>query len=145
RGTEHLLAALERQARLPEAFVLVSTVAVYGREAGEGLTEATPREAEDPYGLSKRQAEDAVQAWGARHGVRVGIVRLPLVAGTGAPGNLGAMVQAIRRGRYLGIGDGSARRSVVLAADVARVLPAVAERGGTYNLTDGRHPSFAEI
>lgn len=144
-GTKHLLDALDAQERPPGAFVLVSTVAVYGREAGEGLDEETPCEATDPYGLSKRQAEDAVLDWGARRGVRVGIARLPLVAGAGAPGNLGAMVRAIRRGRYLGIGDGRARRSMVLAGDVARVLPVMAERGGIYHLTDGRHPSFAEV
>jgi GlcNAc-P-P-Und epimerase len=145
RGTSNLLSALERQATVPGAFVLVSTVGVYGQEAGEGLTEETSHAATDPYGVSKSQAEESVLKWGAQHGVRVGIVRLPLVAGPGAPGNLGAMVQGIRTGRYLGIGDGSARRSVVLAPDVARILPVVAERGGTYNLTDGHHPTFAEI
>lgn len=144
-GTAHLLTALERQDELPRAFVLISTVAVYGLESGVGFDEETPRTATDPYGLSKRQAEDAVLAWGARSGVRTSVVRLPLVAGVDAVGNLGAMVRAIRRGRYLGIGDGSARRSVVLASDVARVLPTIAERGGIYNLTDGIHPSFAEI
>lgn len=144
-GTQHLLDALDRLPTPPQAFVLVSTVAVYGRESGEGLSEETPREADDPYGLSKCQAEDIVLRWGEERGVRIGIVRLPLVAGAGAPGNLGAMVHAIRRNRYFGVGDGSARRSVVHAVDVARVLPRVAEKGGTYNLTDGYHPSFVEI
>lgn len=145
QGTANLLKALEQQDRLPESFVLVSTVAVYGRDVGEGLNEDTPRDATDPYGLSKRQAEDLVLEWGERNGVVIGIVRLPLVAGSGAPGNLGAMISAMRRGRYAGIGDGSARRSIVNAIDVAAVLPTVGETGGIYHLTDGQHPSFAEI
>lgn len=145
QGTAHVLEALERQDRLPQSFVLISTVAVYGRDVGDGLTEDTPREATDPYGLSKRQAEDLAIEWGERNGVQVGVVRLPLVAGPSAPGNLGAMIDAMRRGRYAGIGSGGARRSIVNAVDVAAILPILAQTGGTYHLTDGQHPSFAEI
>lgn len=145
RGTTNLLAALDRLGQVPRSFVLVSTVAVYGRDVGEGLSEDTSRDATDPYGLSKRQAEDLVLDWGQKNGVIIGVVRLPLVAGPGAPGNLGAMIHAIRRGRYAGIGDGSARRSIVSAGDAAAVLPTVADIGGIYHLTDGEHPSFAEI
>ena len=144
-GTRHLLTSLDRLLRQPEALVLISTVAVYGRESGSLLDENTPREASDPYGLSKAQAEDVVREWGDRSGVRIGIVRLPLVAGPSVQGNLGAMVAAMRRGLYLGVGDGTARRSVVNASDVALALPQVAARGGTFHLTDGRHPTFAQI
>lgn len=145
RGTENLLAALEKQDALPHSFVLISTVAVYGLEDGQAIGEDAPRKAEDPYGDSKRHAEDLVLEWGERQGVRVGIVRLPLVVGASAPGNLGKMISAIRKGRYLGIGGGTARRSIVLAEDVARILPIVAEKGGIFNLTDGHHPTFKEI
>jgi len=144
-GTKNLLLGLEQAGALPEALVFVSTVAVYGVEGGEALDEDAPRKAVDPYGESKRQAEDLLVEWGERKGVRIGIVRLPLVAGRGAPGNLGAMVSALRRGRYLGIGRGDARRSMVLAADVARTLPKVAASGGIFHLTDGHHPSFVEL
>ncbi|WP_063815897.1 NAD-dependent epimerase/dehydratase family protein [Sorangium cellulosum] len=145
KGTERLLEALGRDRQLPEAFVLVSTVAVYGADEGRSLDEDTPRRAADPYGVSKREAEDVVLAWGRERGVRTAIARLPLVAGGGAPGNLGAMVRALRRKRYLGVGDGAAQRSMVMARDVAEILPKMAETGGTYNLTDGHHPTFAEL
>jgi nucleoside-diphosphate-sugar epimerase len=144
-GTKNLLRALERTDKLPEAVVLISTVAVYGREEGMQLDETTPRKAIEPYGASKREAEDFLMAWCSRHGVRAGVVRLPLVAGSNAPGNLGAMVGALRKGTYLGIGSGAARRSMVMASDVAQVLPEVARAGGVYNLTDGYHPSFMEF
>jgi nucleoside-diphosphate-sugar epimerase len=143
-GTRNLLAALRRNT-LPESFVLVSTVAVYGMQVGENVTESAPREARDPYGDSKIRAEDEVTQWGQQHAVRIGIVRLPLVAGRSPPGNLGRMFRAIARGRYVGIGDSSARRSMVLAEDVGRVMERVAHVGGVYHLTDGYHPSFAEI
>lgn len=144
-GTLNLLRALERASRLPVAVVLASTVAVYGMETGRLLDEETPRAARDPYGASKRMAEDALVEWGEKRGVRVGIVRLPLVAGRGAPGNLGAMVRALRRGRYLGVGTGAARRSMVWAEDLVHVLPKIAHTGGVFHLTDDHHPSFSEL
>ena len=144
-GTENLLRGLEQSGAEVGTVVLVSTVAVYGVESGELLDESVPRLAADPYGASKSQAEDRVTEWCAHRGIRAGILRLPLVAGADPPGNLGAMVRGLCRGRYLGIGDGSARRSLVLASDVAQALPILAERGGTYHLTDGVHPSFREL
>jgi nucleoside-diphosphate-sugar epimerase len=145
RGTRNLFLSLEEAGGLTESLVLVSTVAVYGLEEGEDFEEKTARVATDPYGESKRQAEDLALEWGDKTGVRIGIVRLPLVAGPRAPGNFGAMVTALQRGRYLGVGPGGARRSMVLARDVAQVLPRVAELGGVYHLTDGHHPSFREL
>jgi nucleoside-diphosphate-sugar epimerase len=144
-GSKALLRALEQTGQLPEAFVLVSTVAVYGVEAGTLLDESTPCRAEDAYGASKRESEEAVIAWGQQRGVRTAIARLPLVAGPGAPGNLGAMVRGLRDGKYLGLGSGEARRSMVWAADVGRILPKLASVGGVFHLTDGHHPSFAEL
>ena len=144
-GTRNLLTALERLPQLPESFVLISTVAVYGLKHGSLLDESTPRHASDPYGSSKRQAEDLCIEWCTRHGVRAGIVRLPLVAGPGAPGNLGAMLKQLLRGPYFGIGSGSARRSMVWVRDVANILPRVAACGGVFHLTDGHHPSYAEF
>jgi nucleoside-diphosphate-sugar epimerase len=145
QGTGNLLRALEHSAKLPEAFVYVSSVNVYGCEAGEMIDEETPRTACDPYGASKREGEDKVLEWCARLGVRGGVVRIPVVVGKGVHGNLKAMVEALRRRRYFGVGSGSARRSMVLASDVARILPAIARLGGTYNLTDGYNPSFLEL
>jgi nucleoside-diphosphate-sugar epimerase len=144
-GTRNLLKHLEQGERLPESFVLVSSVSVYGREEGELLDETTARDAVDPYGVSKCQAEDTVLEWGMVHGVRIGIVRLPLVVGSGAPGNLKLMINALKGRRYCGVGSGAARRSMVLVADVSRILPAIAKLGGTFNLTDGYHPSFLEL
>jgi nucleoside-diphosphate-sugar epimerase len=55
------------------------------------------------------------------------------------------MVSAIAAGRYLGVGTGTARRSMVRLADVAEVFPKIAVVGGVFHLTDGFHPSFAEL
>jgi nucleoside-diphosphate-sugar epimerase len=144
-GTRNLLRALERTGYLPERLVFASSVAVYGARSGELLAENTPRLAADPYGASKRAAEDFVCEWGSRHRVHTGVVRLPLAVGRDARGMFGIMLRALKARRYLGVGRGSARRSMVLADDAVSGLRAVALKGGVFNLTDGRHPSFAEM
>jgi len=55
------------------------------------------------------------------------------------------MIKGIKKGYYFRIGDGSARRSMVLAKDVAELIPKISSESGIYNLTDGYHPSFKEL
>lgn len=143
-GTARLLDSLSGES-WPAMAVLVSTVSVYGRDEGELLDEETPLAAADPYGASKIEAERIFRGWAERHGVRWTILRLPLVWGEDPPGNLGAMIAAMRAGRYFGIGRGEARKSVVWGMDVGRILLRAAREGGVYHLTDGHHPRFCEI
>lgn len=145
QGTLNLLKGLEGLSSLPKSFIYISSVAVYGLTEGMLLDESTPLNASDPYGKSKKMAEEAVLDWGNKHNVKIGILRLPLVAGTHPPGNLNRMLRAQRAGYYFQIGSGEAKRSMVSAIDVANIIPFLAERGGTYNLTDQHHPSFAEL
>jgi len=143
-GTKNLLSALSLS-EPPEAILFVSTVAVYGLETGEMIAEDQARQATDPYGLSKIDAEDVLHGWATGKNTRLSILRLPLVAGPNPVGNLGAMVSALKARRYVNIAGGRARRSMVLARDVADAMPLAADHGGTYHLTDGHHPSFAEL
>jgi nucleoside-diphosphate-sugar epimerase len=145
KGTENLLKSLEVPGRKPLAFVFVSSVAVYGLETGLDIREVQPLNALDPYGKSKILAEELVAAWCIKNDVICSILRLPLIAGENAPGNLRAMINSIKKGYYFNVGGGVARKSIVLAQDVAEIIMNVAEVGGVYNLTDGYHPSFAEL
>lgn len=145
KGTQNLLQGLEESQSLPKAFIFISTVAVYGKENGINISEDAPLLAKDPYGLSKIQAEQLVLDWCKKHNVICTILRLPLLAGQNPPGNLGAMIKGIQKGYYFNIAAGKSKKSMVLAEDVARSILKVAEIGGIYNLTDGYHPSFAEL
>lgn len=145
KGTERLVTALERLPALPKSIIYISTVLVYGRSEGILLDEQTPLGATNAYGRSKARAEAIVQLWAERVGIQSTILRLPLVVGDQPKGNLATMINAIRRGYYVRIGDGLARRSMVRADDVAAVLEQAATVGGTYNLTDGYHPTIAEL
>jgi nucleoside-diphosphate-sugar epimerase len=143
-GTKNLLKGLEKN-ELPKQFVFISSVAVYGRDIGLDINEEEPLRAKDPYGLSKIQAEDLVADWCEKNNVVFTILRLPLLVGKNPPGNLGAMIKAIKKGYFFNIGGGNAKKSMVLAEDVARFIQIIAPVGGTYNLTDGMHPSFSDL
>ena len=144
-GTKTLLRGLEECQSLPKALVLISSVAVYGRDNGLNITEDSPLLAKDPYGLSKIQAEKLVIDWCKTNDVICTILRLPLLAGSNPAGNLGAMINGIKRGYYFNIAGGAMQKSMVLASDVAKCILKVSEIGGIYNLTDGYHPTFNEL
>ena len=143
-GTVNLCKALE-QVGVPKALVFISTVAVYGCEYGEMITEEHPLNGDTPYAKSKIMAEEYLTRWCSGHGVTLGILRPSLLAGKNAPGNLGAMVNGVRKGFYMNIAGGKVTKSVLMAEDIARLLPLVAEKGGTYNVCDTRQPSFGEL
>jgi nucleoside-diphosphate-sugar epimerase len=144
QGTKNLLNALKKSF-LPKNFVFISSVAVYGINEGVLINEEQPLNAMDSYGISKIQAESIIQQWCKEHGIICTILRLPLVVGPNPPGNLGRMINAIKKGYYCNIGGGHARKSMVLANDISKILCTLNLKGGIYNLTDGYHPSINEM
>lgn len=144
QGTKNLCKALEKSG-IPQAFIFISTVAVYGCEYGSNITEDYPLNGDTPYALSKIQAEEFLTEWCNKHGVNLSIIRPSLIAGPNPPGNLGAMIKGIKTGRYLSIGGGKARKSVLIVEDIARLLPLLVEKGGIYNVCDDEQPSFRQL
>lgn len=144
QGTVNLCTALEK-AGVPKSLVFISTVAVYGCEFGDLITEEHPREGNTPYAKSKIMAEDYLTDWCKKNGVTLGILRPSLLAGKGAPGNLGAMVNAVRKGFYMNIAGGRVVKSILMAEDIANILPLIVEKGGIYNVCDSHQPSFGQI
>lgn len=144
QGTKNLCAALEKSG-VPKAFIFISTVAVYGLDYGEEISEDSPLHGTSPYALSKIQAEDFLIDWCKRHNVVLGIIRPSLIAGPNPPGNLGAMIQGIKSGKYLSIAGGKARKSVLMVEDIAILIPLLAEKGGIYNVCDTEQPTFRDL
>ena len=130
---------------LPKRFVFISSVSVYGQNSGEYLNEEANLNAKDYYGLSKIKSEKILKIWCKDNNILLTILRLPLVVGKNPPGNLSKMIDAIKKRRYFNIDNGSAKKSMVLADDIAKYIIVSSNYGGTYNLTDGIHPSFKEI
>ena len=144
QGTVNLCKGLEKVGA-PKALVFISTVAVYGCEYGDLITEEHPLNGETPYAKSKIQAEEYLTEWCKKHNVVLGILRPSLLAGKNAPGNLGAMVNGVRKGFYMNIAGGKVVKSILMAEDIARILPALVEKGGVYNVCDTFQPTFGQI
>ncbi|MHA8087436.1 NAD-dependent epimerase/dehydratase family protein [Aquirufa sp. Wall-65K1] len=143
QGTINLLKALEGQQL--GAFIFISSVAVYGLNEGNNIPETATLQAIDPYGKSKIMAEEAVQDWGFKNNVPCTIFRLPLLIGMDAPGNLNAMINAIKSGIYFNISNGVAKKSMVLASEIPIAIEKAMGEAGIFNLTDGHNPSFNEL
>ena len=144
-GTTRLLDAIKASGKLPRSFVFISSVAVYGKEEGQQYDEDTPLGALDPYGVSKIKAERVVIDWCESNSVSYLILRLPLLVGNNPPGNLGHMIDAIKRDRFFTVGNGAAKKSMVMATDVAKCIATSYHKTGIFNLTDGYHPSMGEL
>jgi nucleoside-diphosphate-sugar epimerase len=112
RGTERLMVALEEAGWKPKKFLFISTIAVYGEPFDEARCVSpypSEKEAQEleltPYGRSKMEAERIVQRYCEKWICECIVWRLPLIVGENAPGNLGAMEKAIRKGYYFRIGN----------------------------------------
>lgn len=143
QGTVNLLAALENN--LPASFVFISSVSVYGVSKGLNIPEDTVLAAKDPYGKSKIMAEHYISEWCGKRNIHCVIFRLPLLIGKNAPGNLAAMIKGIKKGYYFNIGNGGAKKSMVMVNDIPVAIEAAIGKTGIFNLTDGVNPSFYEL
>ena len=143
-GTVHLCEALEKVG-VPKSFIFISTVAVYGCNIGINIDENHPLGGVTPYAKSKIMAEKYLSKWCSKHAVTLAILRPALLAGTNPPGNLGLMINGIKKGRYMSIAGGKARKSMLMVQDIANLVPKIVEKGGIYNVCDDIHPSFREL
>lgn len=142
-GTENLLKALDFSDI--KEFVFISSVSAYGLKQGLLINEDNPLLASDPYGRSKILAESVIQDWCSKRNVTYTALRLPLLVGKNPPGNLGAMIQSVKKNKFFTIGGGVASKSMVLTRDVAQLITMISNIGGTYNVTDGYNPTFREL
>jgi nucleoside-diphosphate-sugar epimerase len=109
--------ALARQAAQAgvKRFVFVSSIKVNGERTRPGdVFRETDRPApEDPYGISKAEAEAGLFAIGRDTGMEIVVVRPPLVYGPGVKGNFAQLLCWVRRGVPLPLGAVNNRRSLV--------------------------------
>jgi nucleoside-diphosphate-sugar epimerase len=143
-GTKNLLKSLE-DSFVPKYFIFISSVSVYGIRFGNNIKENAPLLATDPYGESKILAEKITEEWCNKNNVVYTCLRLPLLVAKNPPGNLGAMIKAIKYKYYFNIDGGRAKRSMLLISDLAKFILIAGRIGGIYNLTDGYHPSYLEL
>ena len=148
-GTEHLArcAAAAGVRRL----VYVSSIKVNGEATREGarFTEADPPHPQDPYGISKWEAERALHRIAAETGLEIVVVRPPLVYGAGVKGNFVTMLKVLAKGIPLPLASVHNLRSLVYVENVVDALilcathPAAA--GQTYLVSDGEDVSTPNL
>lgn len=131
--------------------VFFSSIAVYGPSRGAVMDESTEPAPDTIYGETKLAAERLVlgSAAGAGSGPPATILRLAAVYGPRVRGNYRQLLHALARGRFVPIGPGANRRTLVHEEDAARaaVLAArhFAAAGEIFSVTDGGSHTLAEI
>lgn len=100
-------------------FVFVSSIKVNGEgtPAGRPYTSADAPAPQDPYGVSKAEAEQGLREIAADTGMDVVIVRPPLVYGPGVKANFASLMRAVRRGLPLPLGAITGNRRSLVALD----------------------------
>jgi nucleoside-diphosphate-sugar epimerase len=147
-GTEALArAAVDRGVR---RLVFVSTSKVNGEStSGRPFTEADPSDPQDPYGVSKWEAEEVLRSIGSTTGIEIVIVRPPLVYGPGVRANFLRLMKLVERGFPLPLPDTKNRRSLVgvenLADFLVRCVSHPEAANETFMLSDGEDVSTREL
>lgn len=124
--------------------VLASSIAVYGGSRRGVLDEGSEVRPDTPYSRSKTEAEAVVL--GGAGGVAL---RLAAVYGPGVKGNYLRLARAVAGGRFVPVGPGTNRRTLVFEDDAARAFLIAAAHpdaaGRLYNVTDGSVHTVAAI
>jgi len=94
-------------------FIYLSSVKVNGEGNNVPYTERHTPSPEDPYSVSKWEAEQALQRVVAETGLEVGILRPPLVYGPRVKANFLRMIEVIERGIPLPLASIDNRRSFI--------------------------------
>ena len=149
-GTRNLVQAA--QSKGVSRFVFFSTICVYGSGRNTELVDETsPLNPQSLYADSKYKAEKIVlraRKGGAEEPLGT-VLRLAAVYGPRMQGNYVSLVKAVQSGRFVPIGTGQNRRTLVYDRDAARaaVLAASHPRaaGQVFNVTDGRIHALSEI
>ena len=132
-------------------FVFISSVKVNGEETAPERP-YTPNDFPapvDPYGISKREAEDALRQLAAATGMEVVILRPPLVYGPGVKANFLSMMRWLYKGIPLPLGAINNKRSFVAIDNLVDLIvtcidhPAAANQ--TFLVSDGEDISTTEL
>lgn len=148
-ATRHL--AQQAAAASVRRFVFLSSVKVNGESTtGCGpFNDDDPPRPENPYGISKREAEDQLRAIARATSMEVVILRSPLVYGPGVKGNLLSLLRLIDRGMPLPLASVDNRRSLLYVGNLVDAIitcmdaPAAANK--TWLVSDGEDVSTPDL
>ena len=130
--------------------IFLSTIAVYGQTDGRLLDETSPARPDTFYGETKLAAERlALDARRPDGRPLATVLRSAAVYGSRMKGNYQRLVHALARRRFVPVGRGGNRRTLVFEDDLASAVALAAAHpdaaGRVYNVTDGHTPTMREI
>jgi len=129
--------------------VYISTVKVLGEETDRPYCEDAPLAPVDPYGISKAEAELALQRIAGETGLEVVIVRPPLVYGPGVKANFRQLLRTVSRGVPLPFASIRNKRSLIFIENLGDALACCAKHpaaaGKTFLVSDGTDLSTPEL
>ncbi len=148
-GTENLANQAARAG--VKRLIYVSSIKVNGEVTLQGakFTEDGQAAPQDPYGVSKWQAEQALHRIAQTTALEVVIIRPPLVYGPGVKANFAALMRAVQGGWPLALGSVQNRRSLVALDNLVDFLstcmahPKAANQ--TFLVSDGNDLSTTEL
>lgn len=128
-------------------FVFLSSIAVYGGAAS--MTESLSPKPNSNYGRSKLRAEEVIAQITNGTDTAYTILRPPLIYGPRAPGNFPTLVNWVKKGFLLPIGNFDSRRSFLyvenLADVIVKCLEDVRSRNKVFNVSDRETVTTAEF
>lgn len=116
-------------------FVFVSTIKVNGERTQEGLpfTSASPPNPQDPYAISKFEAERDLFTLGKSTGMEISVVRPPLVYGPGVGGNFKLLMKWAKIGLPSIFPKVTNRRSMIYIENLTNLLMVLVDHPSAAN------------
>lgn len=122
-------------------FVYLSSIKVNGEGQAEPYSEHSKPDPQDPYGISKWEAECALQEVAADTGLEVVVIRPPLVYGAGVKANFLQLMRLVKRGVPLPFGRVNNARSLIYVGNLVDAIATCATHqnapGHTFLVSDG--------
>lgn len=134
-----------------QRFIFISSIKVNGEETapGDAFTASDVPAPQDPYGLSKFEAEEGLRSLAQQTGMEVVIIRPPLVYGPSVKGNFASMIKLVQKGLPLPLGAIHNKRSLVgidnLVDLIIRCIDHPAAANQTFLASDGVDLSTTEL
>jgi nucleoside-diphosphate-sugar epimerase len=124
------------------SFVFLSSVKVHGEASQAPFTERSALRPQDAYAESKVRAEDSLRAIA---GLRLAVLRPPLVYGPGVKANFHALMAALARGIPLPFASIHNRRSLIYVGNLVDAILRCLGQQGTFLVSDGAALATPEL
>jgi nucleoside-diphosphate-sugar epimerase len=123
--------------------IFMSSVKVHGDASDSPLTERSPLSRQDAYARSKVDAEETLRAI---DGLRLTVLRPPLVYGPAVKANFLALMRAVALGLPLPLAGIDNRRSLIYVGNLCdAILACLKVSGKTYLVSDGAAVSTPQL